>query len=472
MKGRSTLPLLLSALALQFTSSDLYAAWCVRDLPDYYVPGRTLTVTLTPADCHDWYCGIYGFDETIPPGWTFIKVSAPAPDFTQMVWFDQGSRTIHWRWSDRCPPGLVCIEQWPPWYVSYDVTPPPDGKGEGFFAGFCPDAPMFPIGGDSSISDGPGPLRYRPHWATIEAIIDTSSWGDTVMVSAAEAPFVENVVMKPGVNLVGYVEWPSYQPPVIEAASPSEPAIIAAPYTNISGFVIRSAGIGIRVSNPTVEISNCVITGTAEAAIEYVGTNEGKVSNCSIVNNSRAGVLCYELSPNVVVSNSILFANVANDVENCTARFCLLEDEIEPGSGENNIFADPMFVDPATGDYRLLRDSPCIDAGDSSVIGSDDKDILGKARILFGGKANAVDMGAYEHWFASASPRPDSFAIALSWSNHPGKAYSVFFSDDMVAWQPLAEGVPASDATATVWPDPVGWPPTAPMRFYRISETE
>ena len=32
--------------------------------------------------------------------------------------------------------------------------------------------------------------------------------------------------------------------------------------------------------------------------------------------------------------------------------------------GEGNITADPLFVDPAKGDYRLSEQSPCIDAGD------------------------------------------------------------------------------------------------------------
>lgn len=36
----------------------------------------------------------------------------------------------------------------------------------------------------------------------------------------------------------------------------------------------------------------------------------------------------------------------------------------EPSPGNNLIFEDPLFRDPEEGDYRLLEDSPCIDAGD------------------------------------------------------------------------------------------------------------
>jgi hypothetical protein len=419
----------------------------VRDLPESFVPGRALTVMI--------HWDVFGpgpprevIIEVIPPAWSPGDLGADS-------YFDALSWTIYF-WP----------RQWglPEWGgLSYNVVPPPDHVGPATFQGSA---------GESTIYPRKGMLRYRPLWATVQKTIDSSLWGDTVMVSGGESPFVENIVMKPGVNLMGYVEWPTYQPPVIEAASPSEPAITAAPYTRISGFVIRSSSVGISVSDPTVEISNCVITGTAEAAIEYVGANEGKMSNCTIVNNAGSGILCQEASPGVVVSNSILFANGGKDLENCTARFCLLEDEVEPGSGEKNIFADPMFIDPATGDYRLLRESPCIDAGDSSVVGADEKDILGKPRILFGGKADAVDIGAYEYWFTSATPRPGFSDIQLAWSSRPGKTYSVSFSADLITWVLGAENVPASDGTITVWSDPIGWPPTVPMRFYRILESE
>lgn len=37
----------------------------------------------------------------------------------------------------------------------------------------------------------------------------------------------------------------------------------------------------------------------------------------------------------------------------------------DPGPGE--LRGDPLFVNPAHGDYRLSADSPCIDAGDPAV---------------------------------------------------------------------------------------------------------
>jgi len=158
-------------------------------------------------------------------------------------------------------------------------------------------------------------------------------------------------------------------------------------------------------------------------------------------------------------------------VQNCTARFCLLEDDVEPGWGENNISGDPMFVNPAEGDYRPQPGSPCIDAGENSVCGPDDTDLLGKPRIMYGGKSETVDIGAYEHWFISASRQPGSANVQLSWASRPDETYSVSFSDDLKLWQPTDNNVPAT-GSITLWLDPIGSLPELPMRFYRVTDNE
>ena len=61
---------------------------------------------------------------------------------------------------------------------------------------------------------------------------------------------------------------------------------------------------------------------------------------------------------------------------------------------EGNIDADPMFA----GDYRLLLNSPCVDAGNNSLV-TVDTDLNGNRRIIDGDRDGlaVVDMGAYEY---------------------------------------------------------------------------
>jgi len=62
---------------------------------------------------------------------------------------------------------------------------------------------------------------------------------------------------------------------------------------------------------------------------------------------------------------------------------------------ENNcIYLYPLFVDAAGGNYRLQATSPCIDAGDNSLVPAGvTTDLDGNPRIQNG----TVDIGAYEY---------------------------------------------------------------------------
>ena len=57
-----------------------------------------------------------------------------------------------------------------------------------------------------------------------------------------------------------------------------------------------------------------------------------------------------------------------------------------------SISADPKFVSPATGDYRLGVGSPCTNAGIGLGLLAGQTDLAGLPRVL----SNAVDIGAYE----------------------------------------------------------------------------
>ena len=64
----------------------------------------------------------------------------------------------------------------------------------------------------------------------------------------------------------------------------------------------------------------------------------------------------------------------------------------DPTGHSGNISVDPLFVDRASGNFRLQPGSPAINAGESAFISPDETDLDGGKRII----STAVDMGAYE----------------------------------------------------------------------------
>ena len=87
-------------------------------------------------------------------------------------------------------------------------------------------------------------------------------------------------------------------------------------------------------------------------------------------------------------------------------------------AGSGNIDANPLFVDPNGGDFRVSDGSPCIDAGDNAAVPADAPDLDGDGNVIEplpidldgnarfvdqpavvdtgNGAAPLVDMGAYE----------------------------------------------------------------------------
>jgi hypothetical protein len=111
--------------------------------------------------------------------------------------------------------------------------------------------------------------------------------------------------------------------------------------------------------------------------------------NCTVVNNvaDDGGGVSYG-----DVYNSIVYFNAALSGENYSGgtfdHSCTYPD---PGSA-GNITNDPLFVDLAAGDFRLLSNSPCIDGSSPLAWMTNAMDLAGETRV----KNLFADMGAYE----------------------------------------------------------------------------
>jgi hypothetical protein len=127
----------------------------------------------------------------------------------------------------------------------------------------------------------------------------------------------------------------------------------------------------------------------------YIGGSDFTVGNNTIVDNlslTRGSAAVIWGSSPLSVNNIVAF-NSAGLSSWSTARNYVYgnADFDYPGSSTGDLL-DPLFVNRAGGDYRLLSASPAVDTGQDSAVRPGDTDLDGNPRI----QGLRVDMGAYE----------------------------------------------------------------------------
>lgn len=177
-----------------------------------------------------------------------------------------------------------------------------------------------------------------------------------------------------------------------------------------SNSVVRGSGGGATASL----LVNCLLTKNLS------DSSGGAVSlstlfNCTLTDNTATkeagGALLSTLDNCIVYRNfASSFLNYSSDSVlnySCTTPL--------PASGTANITNDPMFIDVASGNFRLQATSPCINAGNNDYV-IIPVDLEGNERIV----GRKVDIGAYEwiavptHYVSLNSPNPTP--PYLSWN--------------------------------------------------------
>jgi len=170
-------------------------------------------------------------------------------------------------------------------------------------------------------------------------------------------------------------------------------------------------------TDPPVSVNYCIIAGNSSGN-GYEGGAYGHVlNNCLLTGNQGAAAESCYLINCTVVSNSIgLYSSIGrssisyyNSNGNCApagyeSYVCTTP---LPPYGYGNITNEPLFVDPAHGDFHLQPNSPCINSGYNNYLTITNnwwetpdkfyftfvtKDLDGNPRIAGG----TVDVGAYE----------------------------------------------------------------------------
>lgn len=200
----------------------------------------------------------------------------------------------------------------------------------------------------------------------------------------------------------------------------SSPAVINCTFA--SNAALYGGGICNRnTSSPA--LTNCIFGGNSAqcggAIWNYIGCAPTLV-NCTLSGNTASsGGAIWSFYGAPTMANCILWDNEPDEVFYWYKAPVITYSNVQGGwPGAGNIAVDPLFVNAAHGDYRLLPGSPCIDAGDNAAVPPDiadldtdgdpnepiPYDIKGGPRIL----GYIVDMGAHE----GETPIPNIIPIA------------------------------------------------------------
>jgi hypothetical protein len=253
----------------------------------------------------------------------------------------------------------------------------------------------------------------------------------------------------------------------------------------------NSAASGGGISAQAVQAGNAdlVLEGniiarnsaTNGAGLDLYAADSGSTVTISSVNNtitenraSEGGGLraASELSGNVSMTalNEIIWGNTAHGISSdislyqnaSSTTMSVISSDIGsvfngPANGgtytddAGTFNADPVFMNPSLVDYRLHKDSPCIDTG--TMPGLSSVDMLGQVRPL----GTGIDMGAIEYVDAPPSALELSslnggevidsgMTYTITWSKPdslPAQSYAVFYSlNNGVSWKKASSANP------------------------------
>ena len=200
----------------------------------------------------------------------------------------------------------------------------------------------------------------------------------------------------------------------------------------VTGNTTGNNGGGIMINGT----DNAIIRGTSVVdnhAANYVGGIYVLVTPTTIYNNTisgntsgNGGAIGILEGGHVELTNSIVWDNPGpgNFLGDGTGSLDITYSDIDGGyEGEGNIDANPLFKDPDNGDYRLLSESDCINAGTADIDGDGNDDIANYFD-------SAPDMGAFEFFIEGPTGLQTSVgntSVTLTWDSFTDDDLSLMF---------------------------------------------
>ncbi|MEM7756089.1 MAG: right-handed parallel beta-helix repeat-containing protein [Planctomycetota bacterium] len=153
---------------------------------------------------------------------------------------------------------------------------------------------------------------------------------------------------------------------------------------------------------------NCVITGTTNGSSAVYAQTDSRleVINCTFADNATGRAIRAGDNARLELFNSVFDRN--NPILVFGESIADSGRNVFPGADSPDINATPVFVNAASGDYRLAAGSPGIDAADAALYSGPMLDPLGSARLaddreVANGFEPPLDCGAFERPSATCS---------------------------------------------------------------------
>lgn len=156
------------------------------------------------------------------------------------------------------------------------------------------------------------------------------------------------------------------------------------------------------------QMDNCLIGGgisNDDFLLTVSGIGELRMNHCTVNYNSEAIAILLPTASALEVNNSILWNEQGGIVwPNSGLADIVVNSSIVPAAqiideGEDNLFQNPIFWNPAAGDFRLQQASPGVNSGNNNLTNMD-VDLAGNERIQGG----TVDRGCYESDYVDDCP--------------------------------------------------------------------
>jgi hypothetical protein len=259
------------------------------------------------------------------------------------------------------------------------------------------DAANTPLLDRLTIKDGYAsnqPLSFSSDIASKSTITMPSSGGSTIYTERGGGIYIKN--SSPLITNCKIQNNAGTSGGGIYAEGNSVPSI---KFSVISGNTATLGG-GLYNQNSNTLIDNSLIIGNKSfgGAAMYNKSSNANLNNVTIAGNDCVVGNIFNATSNPIIKNSILWNNTGAMDNLSTITYSIVEGGY---TGIGNLNTDPKFVasqspmaaPTVAGNYRVLFDSPTVDAGDNGSISLTDLDLDGKLRRYDGA---TVDMGAYE----------------------------------------------------------------------------